>query len=104
MARTPPPGAGPGVAPAAGELARPGETPGGPAPPRCDGCRFWVEVVATLGECRRFPPLAGVRQPTAAGPRMYWPLVLAEDWCGEYRPRSPADPDRVQVTPRSQRR
>lgn len=59
------------------------------AAPRCGGCRFWWATPgpdeAEGGECRRYPPGAGVRAALAAGPLMRFPLTLAGDWCGEFQ-------------------
>jgi len=44
----------------------------------------WDEGLA--GDCRRYGPVAG--EPTDDDRRVnyaYWPIVLAGDWCGEFR-------------------
>ena len=54
--------------------------------PACETCRFWDAERAVTGPrypdglpsvtaaCRRRAPLASI----------YWPIVAATDWCGEY--------------------
>lgn len=68
--------------------------------PRCDQCRYWKRAghlvglladdaisVLTEGECRKGAPV----RPDKNNGR--WPLTLAEDFCGEFRPA--AEPDVV---------
>ena len=47
---------------------------------KCDECQFYDETCETFGRCRRCAP----------GRRLHgtpWPEVMADDWCGEFRPR-----------------
>ena len=61
----------------------------GPLNAQCGKCLYWEqnENVATMGECRRYPPQvvmvreAGDAQNTASSE---WPLTLAAAWCGEW--------------------
>ena len=50
---------------------------------RCDLCSFWVGSSQGKGSCRRHPP-----RPTGATGQndlaTNWPLVFANDWCGEF--------------------
>ena len=56
----------------------------------CGGCRYFYPVKtidewgsgaeAVEGECRRLPPQ---KNPTSGG-YAEWPVVPAEDWCGEH--------------------
>lgn len=41
---------------------------------RCLTCMYWVEKSGVVGRCRR-------RAPTMDG----WPVVFAEDWCGDHK-------------------
>lgn len=45
----------------------------------CKSCKFWNRSSSYQGECHRFPPT-----PTA-GRGALWPVMLEEDWCGEYK-------------------
>lgn len=72
----------------------------------CETCRFFVRHKRTTlfnskkselldtGECRRFPPvlamvvIAGLHTGETTQPE-----VDMNDWCGEYRPRAPTDPE-----------
>lgn len=70
--------------------------------PRCDGCRYWAEVVKRdlddnerhpddfWGECRRHPPRRRApcdAQFTYAPDEFEFPSVAARQWCGEFRPK-----------------
>jgi DNA-directed RNA polymerase alpha subunit len=67
----------------------------------CKGCRFWLRQAAEdlSGQCRRFPPSLpqtekqqSALEETGAGVFVgVWPDTLGVDWCGEFRPREPAD-------------
>jgi hypothetical protein len=81
---------------------------------RCDGCRYWQSdepipngpdfIDEMYGNCRRFPPafhtpLNAMRLDSAYRKHnpldMSWmlgffPEVSADDWCGEFQPRSAA--------------
>jgi hypothetical protein len=51
---------------------------------RCDACRLWRRLTEDSGECRALPP-----RPTApCGLKIsaVWPLTLAAEWCGGWRP------------------
>jgi hypothetical protein len=52
-------------------------------------CRYCVHFNGE--ECRRYPPIPN-RGPGAAG---RWPLVLAADWCGEWKGDSTIPADNV---------
>jgi hypothetical protein len=75
-----------------------------PARPACRACRFYVanKLDAELGElgiCRRNPPQVIARTETLPADEnrgryqaeidscvsAEWPVVIASDWCGEYR-------------------
>jgi hypothetical protein len=45
---------------------------------QCSTCRFFQ---AEQSQCRRYAP-----QPTADKKNAHWPIVSANDWCGEYQP------------------
>ena len=45
---------------------------------QCNTCRFFH---ARESQCRRYAP-----QPTADAKNAHWPVVAANDWCGEYQP------------------
>lgn len=45
---------------------------------QCSTCRFFL---AEQSQCRRYAP-----QPTADAKNAHWPIVSANDWCGEYQP------------------
>lgn len=51
---------------------------------RCDNCRYFekTEDVHLLGRCLRHAPQP-VQKPASTHWR--WPLVLIDDWCGEWR-------------------
>jgi len=53
----------------------------GPPPNLCPTCRYYMAPVggASAGTCHRYPP-AG-----PASPATRWPLVEADEWCGEYQ-------------------
>jgi hypothetical protein len=65
---------------------------------QCDGCRFFQQVWATNGQCRRYPPKfsdsedqrmksIGLISDPLYG---YFPRVLASEWCGEFEAKSNA--------------
>ena len=68
---------------------------------QCKWCRFWLRQAAEdlSGQCRRFPPSLpqtekqqNALEETGAGVFVgVWPDTLGVDWCGEFRPREPAD-------------
>ena len=51
---------------------------------RCQTCRFYQPDGKTVeaGECRRRAPSPGPQTDVGA----YWPVVLPDDWCGEWQP------------------
>lgn len=53
----------------------------------CSECTFSdVQILSdrpVMG-CRRFPPASVVID---GKPQGVWPVVLAEEWCGEFKPR-----------------
>jgi hypothetical protein len=49
---------------------------------QCNTCRFFQ---ASQAQCRRYAP-----QPTADAKNAHWPVVSANDWCGEYQPSEKA--------------
>lgn len=64
------------------------------AKPRCAGCRFWVlwdsnAKRAGTGECRRRAPLPVTSLASSQDAIADWPLVYADDWCGEHEPAEP---------------
>jgi hypothetical protein len=78
---------------------------------RCETCKFWQQSEDGTGDrkgwCRRYPPtvnhaypiihgIVGVqikdRDPTGSAYMegyAQFPMIDAEDWCGEFRPRTP---------------
>ena len=49
---------------------------------RCGGCYYFQPLDPQSerpGECRKAPPIDRQRS---------WPIVLADDWCGEFRHQS----------------
>ena len=80
---------------------------------QCKGCRFWLRQAAEdlSGQCRRFPPSLpqtekqqAALEETGAGVFVgVWPDTLGVDWCGEFRPRDPADSpvDELQLSTRT---
>lgn len=53
------------------------------APESCGACLFGRDRAAVaLRRCRRLPPIGN----TAGNPpRPVWPVVLDDDWCGEFK-------------------
>lgn len=58
---------------------------------RCSTCRFWEppsggRVIS--GECHRHAPAARVCRGDTIddGYYAYWPLVMSDDWCGDWHP------------------
>lgn len=48
----------------------------------CENCKFFEQVEATQGTCRRMPP-----KPFPTGPDQissFWPSVQPTQWCGEH--------------------
>jgi hypothetical protein len=54
-------------------------------PPACSNCRCWADLGNGDGKCRRYPPGAGVVKTTPHGPIHAFPVLPAEEWCGEHR-------------------
>ena len=51
----------------------------------CVNCEYFcrrkiTEALAVIGECRRNSPKPSDNENCAA----YWPMVLEDDWCGEW--------------------
>lgn len=61
----------------------------------CETCRFSGELSTKNGRpskqyrnCRRRAPVArDIEDGTLKGHRTNWPIVMANDWCGEYEKR-----------------
>jgi len=49
------------------------------SPERCEACRFFHKRQGRWSVCRRFPPTPG-----AKGAKDGFPVVSADDWCGEF--------------------
>jgi hypothetical protein len=69
-------------------------------PEHCGRCRFWDPEDEREGTCRRHAPRpAGVvikvsgRKEFSYQEFPVWPLTLAHEWCGEFRPVSRPDDD-----------
>ncbi len=58
----------------------------------CDQCRFHI-----AGMCRRMPPAAHDGGRICGLPIAVWPLVRPEDWCGEFRRRTPDPPAAFEI-------
>ena len=65
---------------------------------KCVNCMFWYADRIPPGTetsdvqrryCRRYPPEVHITPPARDGDRkvanFYWPVVAADDWCGEYK-------------------
>lgn len=67
--------------------------------PRCADCRFYAAPPAQAGKdeagnCRRSPPRAfpvqvQTLQGIATGMQGVFPPITANEWCGEFMPKSP---------------
>lgn len=68
--------------------------------PHCETCRFYLGAREESGEsgqwrsvpygqCKRVPPRASTNRREFA----FWPKVLADDWCGEYKTKAEAETD-----------
>lgn len=63
-------------------------------PTCCGGCKFWfagtvdLDGQPALGQCKRFPPNAGVIRATTLGPVHAFPITPRDESCGEFLPRS----------------
>ncbi len=54
---------------------------------RCDACKYYRTntVEPDRGTCVRFPPAS---YPTGKGQiTAFWPIVMGEQWCGEWTTR-----------------
>lgn len=67
--------------------------------PSCWDCRFFdtslllnrdqpPEEECEQGECRRYPPVIDLANREASVNYALYPIVIACDWCGEFRPRA----------------
>ena len=56
---------------------------------RCENCRFFnqEEEGNALGECRRRSPYLLSVEEDENSPIGAWPIVAAEEWCGEFQPK-----------------
>lgn len=50
-----------------------------------------VDAGAATFRCRRYAPRPVAVSDETLGERHIWPVVLAEDWCGEFLERQPDD-------------
>lgn len=54
---------------------------------RCDGCHFYDR-----GACKRYPPARVYTGDVSKDPEAMdvsvWPVVLVDNWCGEWRKKS----------------
>lgn len=48
--------------------------------PRCKHCKFWDEMTAHVGKCRRSEPF--INEDDFSG---IWPETDLMDWCGDYQ-------------------
>ncbi|HWL68280.1 MAG TPA: hypothetical protein VNS22_07820 [Geminicoccus sp.] len=55
----------------------------------CNSCRFWHKPET---QCRRNAPLP---VNSSQGKQTLWPVTAAQDWCGEYQPKTAGEPERV---------
>ena len=65
----------------------------GPAD-ECKRCEFALlttqDPTTQQLQCRRNPPqFRPSEDGTPAGSRGRWPVVVADDWCGEFKPATP---------------
>lgn len=54
---------------------------------KCEWCRYF-QSAGIVGECRRNAPVTTLSHENPGMPEKQvtlWPLVGADDWCGEYR-------------------
>lgn len=54
----------------------------------CKTCKFFYSFGKVLGECRAHPPSfesPHVNDWNTNDKRGYWPDVLENEWCGEYK-------------------
>ena len=68
--------------------------------PSCGGCRYYVTLSKTSGECRRYPPFT---LNPVNGANLYAKTTPAQ-WCGEFNARISYGDDRgraLAVPPRS---
>lgn len=56
--------------------------------PRCGRCRHWHATHDDQGECRRYPPAQ--LSDGEDGTINAWPLMLADEGCGEFQPAARA--------------
>lgn len=65
-------------------------------PKICEHCVYFEQQDENTGFCRRHAPT-----PSPTDDPDYWPLVLVNDWCGEYAPSTQTSirPDAARCTP-----
>lgn len=63
---------------------------------RCDECRWWDECEDRKGECRRTNPAPAFREAIASA--WLWPSTLANEFCGEFQPKSTTNPFVIPVS------
>lgn len=51
---------------------------------QCGNCRYWKQIESIHGYCRRYPPMIGQESP-ALYVNAQFPIMQANDWCGEWR-------------------
>lgn len=54
--------------------------------PRCDKCKYWDG-----GCCRRRSPAPFNDDKVPPGVGAFWPSVLPNDWCGEFKQKEDGD-------------
>lgn len=76
-----------------------------PTAESCETCRFWREYGKiqdphrpdiSQGECRRYPPTQSTLLHKSSDQydwtHWYYPMLDGEEWCGEYKPATVAEP------------
>jgi hypothetical protein len=58
-------------------------------PDICCRCRYYSDECSISGWCRRHSPV--VLCNAGYGIETHWPVVQADNWCGEFEPRQPAE-------------
>jgi len=59
---------------------------------KCGECKFFIEKMEKLGECRRYAP-----RPNAQS--INWSKVSLDHWCGEFEQKKP--PEGQPINPES---
>jgi hypothetical protein len=60
--------------------------------PSCRDCRYGVDLDSAWDhsmQCRRYPPKPGGAEHPRGGLKAVWPIVLRNDWCGEFSSPDP---------------